>query len=403
MRVLLVVHGYPPEASGGTEVYTRELARALRRAGDEVAVLARVADPSRPDRVLRREEREGLALFAINNTFRSCRSFEETWRDDAIRSLAAATLEEWRPDVVHVQHLTGLSADLAGETRERGIPSVVTLNDYWLICQRGQLLDLDLQRCDGPHPRGCARCLHTSRRQAERRTRGVAAIFESATHFLAPSKTLRERFLAHGLDPGRVTLHEQGIDPARYGVAEGRPGSRLRVGFVGSLMVSKAPHLLLEAFGRLPEDEARLDVFGGHAAYHGDDRYRGRLEPLLRGPGVRWHGALEHAAIPSALASLDVLVVPSVWLENAPFVIKEAFAAGLPVVASDLGGMAELVTHERDGLLFPAGDAAGLEAALRRLLDEPGLLDRLRSGVPRVPSIDDDAARTRALYERLRS
>jgi glycosyltransferase involved in cell wall biosynthesis len=91
-------------------------------------------------------------------------------------------------------------------------------------------------------------------------------------------------------------------------------------------------------------------------------------------------------------------VVPSVWLENSPFVIKEAFAAGLPVVASNLGGMAEMVSDGHNGLLFEPGDAADLRRALHRLLNEPGLLERLREGIPRVRTIDEDAAWTSAFY-----
>jgi glycosyltransferase involved in cell wall biosynthesis len=113
------------------------------------------------------------------------------------------------------------------------------------------------------------------------------------------------------------------------------------------------------------------------------------------------HGIVPHAEIPAALAALDVLVLPSVWLENAPLVIEEAFLAGVPVVASDLGGMAERVEHGRSGLLFRAGDPLALRRTLARLEAEPGLLERLRAGLPRVESMEEDAAETRALYERL--
>jgi glycosyltransferase involved in cell wall biosynthesis len=401
MRVLLVVHGFPPAALGGTEIYVRDLARALRdRFGDEVVVLARENDPARPEHALRRESRDGLGLVLVNNTFRDRRPFEETWRDPVIRRHVAEVLDEWRPDVVHVHHLTGLTADLAEETKARGIPTVVTLNDYWLLCQRGQLLDLDYARCAGPNPAGCARCLHTSPKEAVRRTEGVARLFETATHFLAPSETLLERFLAHGLRADRVTLARQGIDQGPFERLGRTAADRLRLGFLGSLMVSKAPDVLLQAFARLPAGTASLVLYGASVPYHGDDRYRRRLEPLLTTPGVRWSGEISHDAVPSALAALDVVVVPSIWIENAPFVIKEAFVAGIPVVASDLGGMRELVTHETSGLLFPPGDVGALGKALLRLAREPGLLARLREGLPRVETIEEDAGRTRALYAR---
>jgi glycosyltransferase involved in cell wall biosynthesis len=401
MRVLLVVHGFPPAARGGTEIYVRDLARALRDGGDSVLVLARESDPGRPERALRRETRDGLDLVLVNNTFRGRRRFEESWRDPGIRRLVAGVLDEWHPDVCHVHHVTGLTADLAEETRARGIPSLVSLNDYWLLCQRGQLLDLELARCAGPHPAGCARCLHTSRRNAVRRTEGTARIFETATHFLAPSETLLERFLAHGLRPDRVTLARQGIDQRPFRGLGREPAERLRLGYLGSLMASKGPAVLLEAFAGLPEGKASLALYGALVPYHGDDRYTRHLEPLLLSPGVRWAGEIPHEQVPEALASLDVLVVPSVWIENAPFVVKEAFCAGAPVVASGLGGMAELVEHERSGLLFPPGDADALREVLLRLVREEGLVARLRRGLPDVMTIEDDAGRTRELYARL--
>jgi hypothetical protein len=105
--------------------------------------------------------------------------------------------------------------------------------------------------------------------------------------------------------------------------------------------------------------------------------------------------------MPAVLADLDMLVVPSIWIENAPFIIREAFAAGVPVVASNLGGMAEMVRHDVDGLLFQAGDPDALSAALRRVVDEPGLVDRLRAGITRPQSIEDDAAWLQTLYEKV--
>jgi GT2 family glycosyltransferase len=177
----------------------------------------------------------------------------------------------------------------------------------------------------------------------------------------------------------------------------------LRLGFVGSLMVSKAPHLLLEAIGRLPRGSVSVDLYGGHAAYHGDDSYRAQLEPLLGQAGVQLHGAIAHEQVGQALSSIDVLVVPSIWPENSPLVIQEAFLAGVPVVASRIGGIPEIVADGANGLLFPAGDAEGLSGSIARLLREPGLLDTLRAGIPPVRSMEDDVRFARSLYERHRT
>ena len=401
MRVMLVAHGFPPAAGGGTEIYVHDLARALRDdCGDEVLVLAREADPTRPEMDVRREDRGGIRLVHVNNTFRHCRSLEETYRNERARAIALRVAEEFAPEVVHVHHLTGLSIDLVGALAGAGLPVIVTLNDYWLMCHRGQLLDLDYERCAGPWPEGCARCLHAEAAAAAERTRHAREALGRAHLLLAPSLTLRQTFLGFGVDRERLVLVEQGIDHAPFQGLRRTASDRLRIGFAGSLMVSKAPHLLLEAFNGLPAGAANLTLYGGCVPYHGDDSYRQRLEPLLARPGVRHAGAIPHERMAGAFAAMDVLVVPSVWIENAPFVIREAFVAGVPVVASDLGGMRDLVTHEASGLLFRAGDVGALRAALGRLIDEPELRPRLRGGIPRMKTIQQDAAETRERHRR---
>src|SRR5205814_4138811 len=125
VRVLLVVHGFPPSATGGTELYAEALALALHDAGDDVHVLTREVDPARPEYALAREERAGIAVTSINHTFRYARGFVDTYRNAVIRRLAGELVDELQPDVVHLHHLTGLSADLPAELARRRLPTVL--------------------------------------------------------------------------------------------------------------------------------------------------------------------------------------------------------------------------------------------------------------------------------------
>lgn len=443
MRVLLVVHGFPPAASGGTEVYVRDLAAALAAAGDEVMVLARDQDAHRPELSVRTFADGPIHVTAVNNTFQSCVSFEESYANPAIEAIAAGLLDEWRPDIVHVQHLTCLSTGIPRQASRRGIPVVVTLNDYWLICHRGQLVDLDGRRCDGPFEVGCGRCLppgvlaSVAAFRAGRALRSVpvpgasfavtlaaqaigavtsgsqtrAATVARLRHmqdavrdvdlFLAPSATLAATFEAFGIPRDRLVRCDQGID---LGPFEGHcrtPSAVLRVGFAGGFLPTKGPHVLLDAIDEMPPGSVIVDLLGSSGAYHGQNTYAGSIAPRLGHQAIRKLGPVPHARMPAVLQDLDVLVVPSIWIENAPFIIREAFAARVPVVASDLGGMAEMVRDGIDGLRFPAGDAAGLAAVLLRLVREPGLLTELRAGIVRPMSIEEDAGRLRTIYATL--
>ena len=447
MRLMQVVHGFPPGATGGTEIYAHDLAMELNHLfGDEVLVLAREAAPDRPELSVRFERRNGIRIAYINNTYKLCRSFEQTYRQDGVRRVAAEIMDEVRPEVVHFHHLTGLSTDLVSEAACRNVPTLFTLHDYWLLCQRGQLLDTDYRQCAGPSPTRCVRCVGAAAtagpatfhgasmlrslerhlpgpggmargmatrlsgllanpsaaiQQMERRLDHVQDVCSRVTRFLAPSRTVLQRFLDFGIREERITHAELGIDHSRF-VGLGRPQrstSALRIGYVGSLMASKGVHLLLEAFAKMRPGAATVHVYGAAAAYHGDDSYQEHIAPLLRQEGVFHEGAVQHDQIPQILSSLDVLVVPSTWLENAPLVVREAFLAGVPVVASRLGGLTEVVKDEVNGLFFRPGDAADLQRCLGRLVSEPRLLDSLQKGIPRVRTLSEDAHFLRGLYQ----
>ena len=257
MRILFVVHGFPPEATGGTEIYASGLAQALWRRGHEVIVLAREARTDEPEYRVHRDRAGEVAVLRVNHTFRDATSFEHTYRNAKIDAIAGALLDEERPDLVHVHHLTCLSTGITGECVARGIPFVLTLNDYWLLCHRGQLLDLDLARCPGPQPDRCAACaglsasgqpaVHLAARglraierhvpkvladaqrrlvsgmsrrmvpesaaaETVRRLDETRRVCESAARILAPSRTMLAQFERFGIPASRMIVQQQGID-----------------------------------------------------------------------------------------------------------------------------------------------------------------------------------------------
>ena len=447
MRVLLVVHGFPPAAQGGTELYAAAHARTLRdRFGDDVFVLTREQDPSRPQFATRveRDTRQGIAVGWINNTFRRARRFEETYANPSIDAAAAGLIEEFDPDVAHVHHLTCLSTGIVRTLTDRRVPAFMTLHDYWLICHRGQLLDEAYRVCKGPEPAGCAGCLgeaagigragfagaavlrlagprlpplisrqllggarrvghriasrRRSQGQARRRLDHMRDLCGNVTMFFAPSEHLRRRYIDFGIPAERIRMAPYGIKAPYRPANRGGASKTLRLGFVGSLMASKAPHLVIEAIQRLPPGAASLDIFGGYAPYHGDDTYWHQLARWVGNPGVRFHGAVPHDRIREALSAFDVLVVPSIWPETSPIVIREALSAGMPVVAARIGGIPETVHDGVNGLLFQPGDAADLHRVLSRFVDDPALVDRLRGGIEPVRAIEEDVAFTRGFY-----
>ena len=432
MRILLVHHGYPPEAGGGSEIYTESLARHLA-AQHAVTVLHRSADPARGDYEVRESRRDWVRVVSLNTPRWSAGGFE-AYRDPRAESAAAAVIEAARPDIVHVGHLNGLSTGIVSGARRRGAAVVFTLHDFGTLCALGQLLNLDLEVCPGPTPQRCLGCVgaqaavpasgparwgrrmplaYPLARALARRTGAGAArigrridemreVLRQADVLVAPSRFMRDRMERLGV--GGIRVLPLGHDPVPPTPRRPDPDGRLRLGLIGSLIPSKGVHVLARAFRDLADPRLTLRIHGAFVPYHGDAGYQHRVRAIL-GPLADevLRGPFPRARLGEILAALDVVVVPSIWEENAPLVVQEAFLAGVPVVASGHGGLAEAVRHEVDGLLFRPGDAADLGRALRRLADDRDLLARLASGVPAVPTMDDHVRGLTSLYEEARA
>lgn len=443
MRILYVVHGFPPDTWAGTEVYTLELARSMRARGHAVAVATRAPprDADDPDWTVEEGTFDGLRVHRIRRRVERL-PIAETYRPEEAVAAFFQVLDRERPDLVHFQHVLHLSVDLVPAARTLGIPCVVTLNDYWPLCSRVQFLRPDGVRCERNQKMGCFPCVKDKDprlvpfvRAVGPLVQPVAAVLDAALGrrkksrlgrfarswldladrnpyvlgklaqadlLLAPSRFLRERFLETGFfDPGKLVHSDYGT-PAPASGEDPRaknPSEIVRFGFVGSLVEHKGIATLVESMGRLDRARCELSVFGAFRPE--TDAFHARLAALAQGGPVRFRGPFEHDRIADVHREIDVLAVPSTWFENSPLSIHEAFLRGTPVVTSGIGGMAELVRDGVDGFHARPGDAEHLASVLRRFLDDPGLAKRLAGNLPRVKTLEEDAAETEARYREL--
>ncbi len=454
LRVLTVVHGFPPESWAGTEVLSLTLARALRDRGHEVSFFVR--SPGRPgqaDRTTFREDFDGFRVHRFVNRL-AFGGVDETYRFAPAEAAFDRVLAQEQPDVVHLQHMIHLSTGLVDRCRVAGVPSVVSLSDFWARCARVQLIRPDRRNCTIPPPGlGCAACVkdrpglvdplarldrwlgglvegwadgvgqsvpaqppgwRKGREDAAslvRREAWMRDLLRRADRVTVASATTLRRMMQLGLSREELVLSEYGLDtrwlaagpPARRPRA---PGAPLRVGFLGSLVWYKGLHVLAGAVAGLPEGAAHVHV-------HGDDT--GGAEPVaaaearrvadearrLLGDRITFHGRYHHDDLAAIHAGLDVVVVPSVWQEAFGLVVRECHLARTPVVGSDIAGIAEGIEHDVNGLLFRTGDAGALRAALQRLLDEPELGARLAAAAPRVKTDAEEAVEAEWRYRQV--
>lgn len=410
MRVLQVAHALPPATYGGTELYTRDLAAALADRGHAVGVAApRGADAEIPGvETFDLPDPGGETAPAVGE--RPLDAVDRPATDERVDDLLA----EFDPDVVHCQHLKHLSAGVPSACADCGVACVLTLHDFWTICHREQLYRPEGRPCSGPE--SVAKCADCHRRAAsvERATDGGAVGVEerdrspaarrrerlrralsAADRLVAPSSFLRETFVAYATAPDRIQRCRNGVEVDRYDDTGFDRDARLTVGYAGRVTERKGVHLLVEAVRDVPD--AELAVFGAFDPE--SDPYHARLADAA-GDRTTFRGW--YAERPTPYREMDALVLPSVWYENSPLVIQEAFASGVPVVTADAGGMAELVADGEDGLTFRMGDADALADALTRLATDPSLVADLRAGVEEPKRLRDHVEEILTLYEDVR-
>ena len=399
MKIVQVIHGYPMRYNAGSEVYTQTLCHGLAER-HEVHVFTREEDPFAPDDTTRdeRDPDDARIHLRLVNAARS----RDRYRNPGVDQAFAALLDQVQPDIVHIGHLNHLSTSLVLEAARREIPIVYTLHDYWVMCPRGQFMQMHSEdpnnlwpACDGQDNRKCAeRCYARYFSGAdeeyqhdlahwtdwvERRMQHMRAMVEHIDLFIAPARYLERRYRDEfGLAARKLVYLDYGFDRARLVDRHRRPHEPFTFGYIGTHIPAKGIHQLIEAFGRLQGD-ARLRIWGRPRGQE-TAALRALAERLPNGAGARieWLPEYRNQEIVTDVFNLvDAIVVPSIWVENSPLVIHEAQQARVPVITADAGGITEYVHHEVNGLLYPHRDPAGLASQMQRLVDDPALATRL--------------------------
>jgi glycosyltransferase involved in cell wall biosynthesis len=413
-RVLFVLHNHPAVQPGGTEAYTLNLYAALRDSPDwEPLLVARAAPEAAAELGLRPGQDVGTVPGDPNQIVvqvgeEEFDKFLMTARDKRVYTdRFAEVLRSRRPDVIHVQHTLYVGTELFGLARRLlpATPILHTLHEYLPICNHyGQLVrTFGGELCLEASPRRCHQCYPEIPPQAFfLRQRMIQSQFAEVDMFIAPSRFLLERYVDWGIPRDRILLEDHGFPPtARVDAPDRDP--RNRFAFFGVMTQFKGIDVLLRAMERLgPGFDGHLWVHGANYSEQ-PEQMRQELDRLFEATAARvtWAGPYEHRNLPRLMSEIDWVVVPSVWWENSPLVIREAFQHGRPVICSDIGGMAEKVRHEVDGLHFRVADPAGLAQTIERAAMTPRLWYRLRDGIPPVKTIDEHVAALTRLYAEL--
>ncbi|MEO8092626.1 MAG: glycosyltransferase family 4 protein [bacterium] len=413
-KVLYVAHNHPTIRPGGAEAYALELYEAMRYPGRyEPMLLARTGQPvSKGQRY-----HEGTLLTGVGddpNQYFFYTEFEEyNWllgtstNKPVITRFFREFLEAVQPDLVHFQHTLFFGYDAIRQVRNAlpGVPIVYTLHEFLPICHRqGQLLRVGSDEpCMEESPRRCHECYpQTPPQEFFLRKRFIQAQLSLVDLFLAPSHFLRDRYVDWGLEPDRIRFEDYGRTVTTTPAPGGRRKRRNRLAFFGQVSHYKGVNVLLAAIKRIAEEglDVRLSVHGANLELQPQD-FQDQFDALLAACGdtVSFEGSYDHDQLPALMENADWVIVPSIWWENSPLVIQEAFQHGRPVICSDIGGMAEKVTDGVDGLHFRAGDPESLARVISRALAKPELWRELRAGIQPVYTMSEHIDTLSGIYD----
>ena len=381
-KVAIVSNAYLPSAIGGAEIAVHQEAKLLHDHGLQVAIFAGELDNSGERHSIRQGYYDGLPVWRVCLHSRDYSADFFNFYHRLVHQHFEDFLDAYAPDAVHFHNLTGLSVSLIRAAKRRGIRTVLTLHDHWGFCLKNTLLKSGANVCRD-HTR-CDECLPFITGQQWKnvpvrlRRSYLAYQLAAVDRFISPSRYLANAYRRAGIPQDRIEVIGYPLKLDDFRPTSRTDDSRIRFSFVGYLGEHKGVHTVVQALSHL----------NGHGPglllnIVGDGEKRGvlqrQIEDMALGDAVRFWGKVDHGDMPDVYRETDVLILPSIWPENQPLSIMEAMASRIPVIASRMGGIPELVEDGKTGYLFSSGDAVDLAQKISHFLRDPAKVQQFGS------------------------
>jgi glycosyltransferase involved in cell wall biosynthesis len=438
MKILKIIHGYPPHYNAGSEVYTQSVCNELMKK-HEVVLFSREENEYELDFKLRKTYTDTNIPHYLINLPREKDGYNHSVVNQYFKDVVIAE----KPDIAHIGHLNHLSTGIVDVLNELNVPILFTLHDFWLMCPRGQFLQRNFDgenlyslcstQSDGVCAENCYSMyfsgiehefdsalyymnrmeppytsLYDSQHWSSwigQRMKTTKELIKKIDLFHAPSRYLMNRFINDfNIPENKIFYLDYGFPLSYLRPVGKKEKSVFTFGYIGTHIPAKGVNLLIEAFSKINKN-SKLMIFG---------RENGQSTNALKNMAKNTKNPVEFAGeyINKNLAktvfnNIDCIVVPSIWAENSPLVIHEAQACHIPVITADFGGMCEYVHHKINGLLFKHRNAASLKKQMEYAVNNPeemfklGKRAYLYSKNGEVPSIENHCEELTNYYQNL--
>ncbi len=422
MKIALYVHVFFPTHYHGTETYTLTLAKSLQTMGHEPVVVSSIPQgEKKADGLITHYDYQGIPVYCIDKNYLPRSSFRETYYQPQMWQIHKDLLQNLRPDIVHVTHLSNHTAVLLEAAQDLAIPTVATFTDFFGFCITNILQAVNGSLCPGPNPQrtNCFACCAKLRvRQAnstlsEQALNRIAPLIQLGSVFfnrvhrlpilrhskqsaqlrdikarpgvlatsyglyravIAPTRFLQTAYERNGLTAAPISKINFGVDLDRKKKPIIPMSKPIRFGFIGQIAPHKGTAILVEAFCRLPPGKSELFIYG---AEDQSPAYTQAMKARCTNLPVFFRGTFPAGQMRQVLDEMDFLVIPSTWYENSPLVLLDALASHTPVILSDVEGLTEFLEQGKNGYAFTRGSVDDLERVMRQILANPESSRRL--------------------------
>jgi len=380
-RILIVSQFFPPHSCGGSEIVAYKQAKMLKKMGFDVKILSgRLNNRAERHSIVRKKGEFNTTTINLHHKDFEHEVFANIDKS-RIHEIFRKELYTTAPDIVHFHNIYALSIGIIDDCVKMHIPSAVTLHDYWGICFRNLLLDQDDRLCNRG-TRGCLCCKSSlqlgdkSHINIDKRNSLVMELYNKLDLAISPSKYLAQQFIDRGLSEEKVRVINNGIDLSEFENIKKVRVRKIRFGYIGQIIKHKGIENLFKGISVLSDKEKKkisLTMVGtGDGLFYDYCKHLARQLKIDR--LITFLGKIDNSKIRKIYEKVDMLVVPSIWPENSPVTIMEAFASGTPVLASDIGGIPELVDHSINGLLHKYDDPSSLADNIRKVIKGPEIV-----------------------------
>jgi glycosyltransferase involved in cell wall biosynthesis len=437
MKIIQVPFCYHPDPVGGTEVYVQALSQHLQQQGLDIIIAA-------PGAKNESYQHQSLSVrrFAGSSSLGNLRNLYGIGDPQAAINFSQILKRE-QPDLIHLHAFTpAVSLRLVRAAKQSKIPVIFTYHTPTVSCQRGTLLQSGTKICDGKLDlRTCTPCTLQGMGMDEHQARSIGSVpaaigqilgtfglqggvwtalrmrelvqcrhqafhqlMAEVDRIIAVCDWVKDVLKSNNVPPDKIVVCRQGLCqplmPLAPNTDRSPPGS-LKLVFLGRLDRIKGVDLLIRALATMPNLPVSLDIYGISQS-SGEDRYQDELATLAQtDPRITFKPPIPSSAVITTLIQYDAIAIPSQCLETGPLVVLEAFAAGIPVLGSRLGGIAELVKDDVNGVLIDASSVSAWANAIQDLCLDRVKMARLRSGISPPSTMESVAEQMRLIYNLL--